>query len=140
MNTHRYLYPRRRQVELISALYALGFGLYVATAAIANHAPPIAWIRYSVQVQLWVAEAMCIASLIHALGIRINGHWRWSPVLRFVGMVVHVAIMATLAVKGFGSSAGYTYSWITAAMAYGAFSALRDSARAWQGENPVWSN
>jgi hypothetical protein len=140
MNTHRYLYPRRRQVELISALYALGFGLYVATAALANHSPPIAWLGYSTQAQLGIAQAMCIAAFIHALGIRINGHWRWSPVLRVIGMTTHVCVMGLLTYRGFGTSAGYTYTWITAAMAYGVFSAMRDSIRAWQGESPVWSN
>ncbi len=35
---------------------------------------------------LMFGQLMSLAALIHALGIRINGYWRFSPLLRLAGM------------------------------------------------------
>lgn len=122
----RYLYPFRRRVEILAALYAGGFGMYVWTSSLTGHAAPIAWLGVSPSGQLMLAQIVTICALIHALGIRINGHWQYSPALRLVGMGVHAFVFVWLAVAGGGTSASYTYSWISAAMIYGAFSSARD--------------
>lgn len=42
----------------------------------------------------WWAALIMIASTVYIVGIFINGHWRWSPVLRVIGSGAHVTIMA----------------------------------------------
>ena len=42
----------------------------------------------------WWAQAVMAASTIYLVGIFINGHWRWSPVLRVLGCVLHVIVMS----------------------------------------------
>lgn len=122
----RYLYPFRRRVEIMAALYAGGFGVWVWALSLTEETRPIQWLGLSHDGQLMLAQALTIAALIHALGIRINGHWQWSPALRLIGMGIHACIFAWIASKGAWSSAAYTYSWISAAMVYGAFSSARD--------------
>ena len=44
---------------------------------------------YGADVVQFRAEAwslpIVLASLLHLLGTKINGHWRWSPILRIIG-------------------------------------------------------
>lgn len=42
----------------------------------------------------WWAILIFASSVIYILGIVINGHWRWSPVLRVIGAASHVTVMA----------------------------------------------
>lgn len=131
MTPHRYLYPFRRRVELCSALYAGGFGVWVWAWVLHGARDPIGWSGLGTAAQLTLAQALVYASFVHALGVKINGNWRWSPALRMAGMLVHVGIFAWLGFQAaLGSSAGWTYLWISGAIGVGAYSAARDLGHA----------
>lgn len=132
---HRYLYPARKRLEILSACFAGGFGVHIWAASTAGE--PLLWAGMHNEAATDFGQAMSVAALIHALGVRINGSWRWSPALRLTGMVVHTVLFAVLAWQGVGQTAGYTYSWITIALFYGALSALKDTKRA-LGWEPEW--
>ena len=132
---HHYLYPARKRLEILSACFAGGFGVHIWATSLAGD--PLAWAGTHNGGAVLFGQAISLAALIHALGVRINGSWRWSPALRLTGMVVHTVLFAVLAWQGVGQTAGYTYSWITIALAYGALSALKDTKRA-LGWEPEW--
>lgn len=122
----RYLYPFRRRVEILAAIYAGGFGMWVWALSLTESTRPIQWLGLSHEGQLLLAQALALAALTHALGIKINGYWQWSPLLRLIGMGVHACIFSWIALQGAWSSAAYTYTWISLSMFYGAFSSARD--------------
>ena len=128
----RYLYPQRKRNEIISAVFAGGFGVHIWAAGL--YMEPLAWADLHNGQAMIFGQVMSLAAFVHALGVRINGQWQWSPMLRFVGMAMHTVMFAFLAVKGFGATGFYTYSWVTALLFMGAMSALKDTKRAlgWQ--------
>lgn len=130
MAPQRFLYPRQRQIEILSALYAGGFGLYCEAITTAGRRSPIYWVSDSVAVQHALALALLIAAVVHALGIRINGAWRGSPALRTLAMASHTAVFAILFSAAPGSSATYSYAWVMAFAAAGTINAARDCATA----------
>lgn len=127
----RYLYPVRKRIEVLAAVFSIGFGLHVW--ALAFNSEPLAWAGMHNGEALRFGQTMSLAGLAHALGVRINGYWRWSPVLRFVGMGVHASCFLYLAWAGLGQTAGYTYGWGAAMALAGAWSAGRDMKRAYKG-------
>ena len=124
----RYLYPQRKRLEILSAVFAAGFGVNLWLAA--QHGAPLSWAGLHNGHALAFGQAVSLAALVHALGVRINGKWRWSPALRLAGMACHAALFMWLAVQGAGLSAGYTYGWISGLLVYGAYSAGVDTWRA----------
>ena len=124
----RYLYPQRKRLEILSAMFAGGYGVHIWAAGF--HGEPIIWAGFHNGQALIFGQAMSVAAFVHALGVRINGTWKWSPMLRLLGMVAHTLMFAFLAFKGFGQTAGYTYGWITGLLGMGALSALKDTKRA----------
>ena len=58
---------------------------------------------------------MTVAALVHAMGININGRWRWSPVLRLTGMICHAVAFFYLASLGSASLPLLTYRFILSA-------------------------
>jgi hypothetical protein len=126
----RFLYPRQRQIEILSALYAGGFGIYCEAITTAGFRSPIYWVSERTEVQHALAVVLLFAALAHALGIRINGAWRGSPVLRALAMAVHTGVFATFFAAAPGSSATYSYAWVMAFAAAGTINAARDSATA----------
>ena len=130
MGQQRFLYPRQRQIELLSALYAGGFGLYCEALTTAGARSPVYWVSDSIAVQHALAVVLLLAALVHALGIKINGSWRGSPVLRAIAMAAHTAVFAWLFSAAPGSSATYSYAWVMVFMAAGTINAARDSATA----------
>lgn len=134
----RYLYPVRKRIEVLAALFSIGFGMHVW--ALAFNSQPLAWAGLDNAEALSLGQAMSLAGLVHALGIRINGNWRWSPALRVAGMSVHAASFLFLAWSGIGQTAGYTYSWGAGMALVGAWSAGRDMKRAYTGEYAWMAN
>ena len=124
----QYLYPVRKRIEIIAAIYAGGFGVFVWAAAFRGE--PLAWAGMHNGTALMFGQVMSLAGFFHALGIRINGHWRWSPALRLAGMTCHAVMLSILAVSGADQTAGYTYGCATVLAMVGAWSAARDTARA----------
>lgn len=135
MAAPRYLYPIRKRLEIVSAVFAGGFGVHIWATSLASE--PLAWAGIGDGAALIFGQVMGVAALVHALGVRINGAWRWSPALRLTGMVVHTVLFAFLAWRGLWQTAGYTYGWITIALFYGALSAMKDTKRA-LGWEPEW--
>jgi hypothetical protein len=130
MTQQRFLYSRQRQIEMLSALYAGGFGVYCEAVVTAGHRSPIYWVSDRIAAQHSLAVALLVAALVHALGIRINGAWRGSPALRAAAMAVHTAVFLILATAAPGSSAAYSYAWVMAFAAAGTINAARDCATA----------
>jgi hypothetical protein len=130
MAPQRFLYPRQRQIEVLSALYAGGFGIYCEALTTAGLSSPIYWVSDSLAVQHGLAIALLLAALVHAAGIRINGAWRGSPALRAGAMAVHTTVFLVLATAAPGSSAAYSYAWVMAFAAAGTINAARDCALA----------
>jgi hypothetical protein len=130
MPPHRFLYPRQRQIEVLSALYAGGFGVYCEAMTTAGRPSPIYWVSDDPVTQHVFALALLFAALVHAFGIRINGAWTGSPFLRVIGMAVHAAVFCAFFTAAPGSSAAYSYAWVMACMAAGTINAARDCASA----------
>lgn len=122
--SQKYLYPCRKRVEIVAALYACAFGFYIWAAVLAGDVNPIGWVRQ--EYELVIAEALICSGIIHGVGVFINGRWRYSPLLRLIGMLGHATVMAGFAVKGGWSSATYTYAWISGVLLYGAIGAATD--------------
>jgi hypothetical protein len=124
----RYLYPQRKRFEVLSALFAGGYGLHVWS--LATYSNPLQWAGMTQEDALAFALTISAFAMTHAVGVRINGSWRWSPILRLIGMTGHAAMFGFLAVAGAGQTASYVYGWGLGLMIYGASSAARDCLRA----------
>lgn len=135
MAVQRFLYPQRKRFETLSAMYAAGFGIFIWSQSFTQN--PLEWADLDLVGALAFGQAMTIAALVHAAGVSINGSWRWSPVLRLIGMALHAGLFGYLAAHGSGGTAVYTYSWGFLMMAYGAASAARDVITAARGAE--WS-
>lgn len=136
MGAQTFLYPRQRQVEVLSAIYAGGFGLYIETVLLLHGVSPIGWVTASEPAQHAIAGTMVFAALIHGAGIKINGRWQASPALRLIGMTLHFAAFAVMWLAGAASSATYSYAWVLAFLGLGAINAARDCRTSLRG--PEW--
>lgn len=128
----RYLYPHRKRMEVQSAVFAAGFGVHLWATSF--HGEPLAWAGIENGNALWFGQFVTVAALVHAMGIKINGRWQWSPVLRLTGMICHALAFFYLAAIGIGQSAAFTYGFISFWLAFGAYSAGVDTLRAWKGQ------
>lgn len=127
----RHLSERQRAIEVAAALYAMGFGGFIGSLISLGFPGPLIWTGWTIEVQEDVAFLMCLCGLIHALGVRVNGNWRWSPVMRFVGMTAHLCIIIAIWLHTpLFSTAQYTYAWLTFFLLVGAISAWRDTSLA----------
>ena len=54
----------------------------------------------------WWAISLMFASALFLAGIRINGHWRWSPALRFAGAGWHFITLTAFCVGASGAADG----------------------------------
>jgi hypothetical protein len=125
---HHYLYPRQRQIEVGAAIYALGMGVYVGLFSTIWGMSPLSWMHVD---PIILAELLVTASMVWAVGIRINGAWWGSPFLRLAGMLSHLGVALWAIFAGAGSSASYTYGWVAALLFIGARNAAKDCAAAW---------
>jgi len=117
-----HLNQLRRILETIMALYAGGFGIFIIFTISMETGNPLWWVGFDIPAQNVFALLLMFAGTIHAWGIAINGRWRWSPLLRVIGMAVHaiaitylvVAIINSIGPHGIPSGL-YSYS-VTAGM------------------------
>lgn len=123
----QYLTRPLSVLEIVAAAYAALFGPWVW--ALAQRRPEVLdWAGLHGQTAIGFCVFMTACGLIHGTGIRVNGRWRWSPVLRAAGMAGHVVAFGWLAFwgnVGF-STAGFTYLWPLAACLFGFVNASRD--------------
>jgi len=70
----------------------------------------------------WWSIPILLASIMHVMGVKINGCWRWSPLIRLIGCLVNFALfMAFIIGSGhstlgdpmvaFGSGFAILYVW-----------------------------
>jgi hypothetical protein len=121
-----HLYPFRKRVEIFGALYAGGFGFWMMMTLMANQQSPVAWVTRSHGYEMAIAQFLIIGAAVHALGIQINGKWRGSPMLRAIGMSACASVFALFGAYGGGTSATYTYGWVTIFLLAGVWSAGSD--------------
>ncbi len=117
----------RRLLEIVMASYGWWWAANVAVDyALGRH--PLWWIDVDRATGIAIAYAMAAGSVIAALGERINGRWRWSPILRSLGAAIMSAVMWLLAVRGAAETltAWGTYSALGLLFAAAAWAALRD--------------
>lgn len=123
----------RRKIELAVAMYAGGLGLYIGFLISMFGVSPASWVSGSASGQLMFAQGLTLAALIHAIGISVNGSWRWSPMLRVVGISLHALMIFYAAVIGILSTAGYTYMWVFAILLMALRSAMIDALASLRG-------
>lgn len=118
---------------MLAAIFALGLGIVLWSSPAAIITPIIG---------LWTKDALGLvivfAAILHATGIRINGRWRWSPVLRAIGMGIHLLVMCFLTLV-LSSSAliSYVSVCLSLFMLYGFCNTLQDTWRAMQNKPPT---
>ena len=139
-----YLGDRQRTVEMLAALYAAWYSCFTGIQINWFGIYPISWSRMTEKEQGFFAWFLLIAALIHGIGIKINGRWHWSPVLRVVALGMHLTAMSFLLMKtGFGSSVTANYSFIVGLLAFGLGNAIDDTVKAWRSHGrsshrPFW--
>jgi hypothetical protein len=140
MRETRYIYPRSRQFELLASLFSLGMGLVIWIGLVSKLSVPMQWSTMPVEQKEVVAWLLVGSGLVHAIGVRINGAWRWSPFLRLAGMAMNASVMTWLCLSGPGPVVSYVFCWITLLMVAGVLNAGRDARRAAQNRRPLWTN
>ena len=133
--TPKYLYPRSRARELQGALFIGGFGMYVETVEVFSYSHPLHWLNLTVDGQTMLAAAMVLSSAIWAAGIAINGRWIGSPFLRLFSMLFNLSVAILATWQGFGTTAFYTYSWVTLFLVGGVSNVARDCWAAMKGRD-----
>lgn len=94
---------------MVSVLIAWG-AVYFTFAALTSDniimAPSIygEWVT-GFQAEYWSIPIL-ISALVHILGVKINGMWRWSGLLRVVGCVINAAVLLSFVGGALGSSMG----------------------------------
>lgn len=127
----RFLYPQRKRAEVMMAIFSGGFGAHITASSATS--TPLWWVGFDQSHSAAFGLAMLGAALLWAIGININGRWRYSPALRLIAMAVSLILFATLMWAGLGGTAGYVYGWITAFLIYATRSAFVDTKRSLEG-------
>jgi len=139
----KHLDTTRKQIEMYMAAYGVVFGAGIMVL-LAFGGQPLYWLKVSQDMQTDVALLILFSGVIHALGIRVNGSWRWSPALRVIGMAAHASAMTWLALSAFVATFGslhgvasgvVTYgplAWAFWCLAWGAWHDLKRSLALWR--------
>lgn len=129
--------PPRKLAELIAALYGLAMGCFgwVAEASGGNPFYWAAWPSHT------VAGLFLASAVLHGLGVWINGAWRWSPVLRLIGMSAHASVILLLLLSSLDrwSSATPNYAFILFLFSVAWLASFRDTMRAVRGDEQEWT-
>jgi len=136
-----YMTPPRRAIEMLLAIYATGFGLHVWWHSLLSE-NTLEWTGMYLPEALRFGQFLSISGLIHMAGVRINGSWRWSPVLRLIGMLGHLGGIGSLWVIGeiTAKSAGYTYGFLTGCLVMVVWMIVLDVVRAAKNGGAAWSH
>ena len=132
-----FLYPTQRRIEVTSALYAGGLGVFIGVQHAVYDRNILHWLPISPAAQLAVGFTLIASAVIWALGVNINGRWFGSPFLRLAAMVINFAIAVFATGAAAGTTASYTYGWAAAFLAIGAFNAGSDCRKSLKGEQ-LW--
>jgi len=114
---HRYI--SLFAVEMFASTFGVIWGFVVLQITLMGAGNPLFWISNSVEVQELFSWGFLVFGVIHALGINVNGRWKYSPSLRFVGMGGMASLTAYLSLVGMGS---FGLAYASAGVAYGLLS------------------
>ena len=126
--TQQFLTPARAKFETSGALFFAGFSLWILFLTPQVDVPPLAWMKISEAAQMAVGYTFALGALLHGAGVRLNGRFWWSPMLRVAGMMVHSGALSWLATNtpNPASTAVYVYFVAGVVMMLGTFHALGD--------------
>ena len=126
--------PLRKSAETIMALYVAGFGAFVAAYEVGG-VNAMAWTGMNIVASSWFAWLCIWGATIHALGLWLNGSYRWSPIIRASGLLMGSGLFAHLAWLGAGAqnTAGFTYLAVFVGFFFAFRTAVRDCVLAWRG-------
>jgi len=129
--TRKYLKPAWRAIEIFAALYGLSFGLYICYIIWTTAFAPLAWTGTTEATQATIGLMLILGGFSHGVGIRVNGKWPYSPVLRAIGLGVHVAVLGWLAThtSSHYSSSTFTYAFLGAWFTAAEWSAIYDAVQ-----------
>jgi hypothetical protein len=108
-----YLSPnlrRHHDSQFVVQCMMLGISVAFWIAAKASHDPVMDARTYGewvvgIDAEIWAASIM-LASFVFLMGIVINGEWRHSPIMRFIGAAWHVLTLGAFCVGSFGAPFG----------------------------------
>ncbi|TYO91424.1 hypothetical protein [Oceanicella actignis] len=106
--------PHPRAGEIVIGMVALYWG---AAVSIWPNDPGLSWAGLDYETARWRGIICILSSILLAIGCRVNGMWRYSPVVRAAGLAGIASVSGQLAFAAFGTS-GSTwaiYSGATAA-------------------------
>lgn len=121
------------------ALFTFGYGAYVEVYAIVG-ANTLYWSGFDLDRASTFGWLCLIAAVIHAFGIWLNGAWRWSPLVRVVGLLFAAGLFMCLSWLGSSAvnTAGFMYMCVGVGFLAALQTAVRDSLVAIWG--PPWTN
>lgn len=112
MNAFALKYSRHKSAQVAFGLLALFYGFAFFGAAVAgwNAMLPQQFgeLAVSGEVEAWAGLQFC-ASVILALGLMVNGRWRWSAGLRMFGAGIITALCLVLSYSAFTASEGVAF-------------------------------
>jgi len=134
--------PIRKGIEASFSIYGLMMGLSMLTSLM-DGGNPLAWGGLTREASFTICYLFGIFGLVHFLGVKINGHWRWSPIIRFFGVLGHTAILlylfgVALGVAG-GSTAVPTYLFLSMCMSILSIKSYQDCLLAIKNRKILWT-
>lgn len=142
MTTMRHLNERQKTVELLIMLYCTGLGVFIGASIsfrrvfdpLSDRWPDMVQLHLPVGQQMALAYFLAVAGVTQALGISLNGGWRWSPLLRFLGVIVHTAsIIIVWLHVGVFTITYFTMIWLVLVLVVSVIVTFRDVLKALRG-------
>lgn len=127
-----YLTRTRRFTEILAALYGVYFGASVTVLLDTGWGSPLYWVWSDPVTQKAAGLTFVLAGVVHAIGVRVNGRWRWSPLFRVVGLSILTMLMFKIFLAGAWqepngvTSGGVTYAPFVLVFAFYTATAARD--------------
>jgi len=140
MQTH--LTQTRHLLEMLAASFGVWFAAGNLLLLLAGGSP-LYWVGWSPEAQADAMLAILAAAVLHVVGINVNGAWRWSPLLRLIGIATHALAVTYLCAAilrqptgAYGLPSGFvTYSFVSLllwSLAVGAYRDLLRSLAIWR--------
>lgn len=120
----RHLTPTRLLLEILMSCFSTWWAAGVLTDLAAGKDPTY-WVGID-NSGVILSYLLLFASVIHVIGVRVNGRWVGSPYLRVLAMLIGAGAFLFLAYHGRGSTAFHTYSFISLLYVLGLVSSFAD--------------
>jgi hypothetical protein len=133
----RYLTQSRWWLEVTMSGYGMWFGGGVFWTIAMGFGDPLYWLGITPEQQSALALTIMVGAFVHAMGIFLNGGWRFSPLLRAAGMGVHALALTYITAMTLGYANGehgvpsgfWTYSGLAFVFWMLTISACQDLSR-----------